>query len=55
MTLFDDLRASHEVQRSLARTLTNGRASAERRRAAFLALANELTPPPRSGTSTCRC
>lgn len=42
MTLFDDLRASHEIQRSLARTLTNGRASAERRRAAFLALANEL-------------
>ncbi len=42
MTIFDELRASHEVQRSLARTLTHGRASAESRRAAFLALANEL-------------
>ena len=42
MTIFDDLRASHEVQRSLARTLTHGRASADRRRAAFLALAAEL-------------
>jgi hypothetical protein len=42
MTIFDDLRASHEVQRSLARTLTHGRASAEKRRAAFLALAHEL-------------
>ncbi|MGI9031558.1 MAG: hemerythrin domain-containing protein [Ilumatobacteraceae bacterium] len=42
MTIFDDLRASHEVQRSLARTMTHGRASAETRRAAFLALANEF-------------
>jgi hypothetical protein len=42
MTIFDDLRASHEVQRSLARTMTHGRASADNRRAAFLALANEL-------------
>ena len=42
MTIFEDLRASHEVQRSLARTMTNGRASAENRRAAFLALAHEL-------------
>lgn len=42
MTIFDDLRASHEVQRSLARTMTHGRASAENRRAAFLALAHEL-------------
>lgn len=42
MTIFDDLRASHEVQRALTRTMTNGRASARRRRAAFLALANEL-------------
>ena len=42
MTIFDDLRSSHEVQRSLARTLTHGRATADRRRAAFLALANEL-------------
>lgn len=42
MTIFDDLRASHEVQRSLARGLTHGRASADSRRAAFLALANEL-------------
>lgn len=42
MTIFDDLRASHEIQRSLARTLTHGRSSAETRRAAFLALAREL-------------
>ena len=42
MTIFDDLRASHEVQRSLARTMTHGRASAETRRTAFLALAHEL-------------
>ncbi len=42
MAIFDDLRASHEVQRSLARTMTHGRASGENRRAAFLALANEL-------------
>lgn len=42
MTIFDDLRSSHEVQRSLARTLTHGRASADSRRTAFLALANEL-------------
>lgn len=42
MTIFDDLRASHEIQRALARTLTHGRASADTRRAAFLALAREL-------------
>lgn len=42
MTIFDDLRSSHEVQRSLARSMTHARASAENRRAAFLALANEL-------------
>ncbi len=42
MTIFDDLRASHEVQRSLARTMTHGRASAAHRRVAFLALAHEL-------------
>jgi Hemerythrin HHE cation binding domain len=42
MTIFDDLRDSHAVQRSLARTMTNGRASTAHRRAAFLALANEL-------------
>ena len=42
MTIFDDLRASHEVQRSLARSMTHGRASPENRRAAFLALAHEL-------------
>lgn len=42
MTIFEDLRSSHELQRSLARTMTHGRASAELRRAAFLALANEL-------------
>ncbi|MEO7571865.1 MAG: hemerythrin domain-containing protein [Acidimicrobiales bacterium] len=42
MTIFEDLRSSHEVQRSLARTMTHGRASAESRRAAFLGLAREL-------------
>jgi hypothetical protein len=42
MTLFDDLRASHAIQRSLARTMTNARAAADNRRAAFLSLANEL-------------
>jgi len=42
MTIFDDLRSSHEVQRSLARKMTHARASADHRRAAFLALANEL-------------
>ena len=42
MTIFDDLRASHEIQRSLARTMTHGRASADNRRTAFLALAREL-------------
>ena len=42
MTIFEDLRASHEVQRSLARSMTHGRASAEHRRGAFLALAHEL-------------
>src|SRR5690606_27992052 len=42
MTIFDDLRASHEVQRALARRMTHGRAGADRRRAAFLALAHEL-------------
>src|SRR6478609_12104493 len=42
MTIFDDLRASHEIQRSLARSMTHGRASAGNRRAAFLALAHEL-------------
>lgn len=42
MTIFDDLRASHEVQRSLTRTMTHGRASAENRRSAFLALGHEL-------------
>ena len=42
MTIFEDLRASHEVQRSLARSMTHGRASAAHRRAAFLALAHEL-------------
>jgi hypothetical protein len=42
MTIFDDLRESHQVQRALTRTMTNGRASAANRRIAFLALANEL-------------
>lgn len=42
MTIFEDLRASHEVQRTLARTMTHARASAEKRRAAFLLLAHEL-------------
>jgi len=42
MTIFEDLRESHAVQRSLVRTMTNGRASAAHRRVAFLALAHEL-------------
>lgn len=42
MTIFDDLRASHQVQRALTRTMTHARASADTRRAAFLALAREL-------------
>lgn len=42
MTIFEDLRASHAVQRSLARTMTHARASADSRRSAFLALAKEL-------------
>ncbi|MDO9175468.1 MAG: hemerythrin domain-containing protein [Actinomycetota bacterium] len=42
MTIFEDLRASHEVQRALARTMTHSRTSPDKRRAAFLALAHEL-------------
>lgn len=42
MTIFDDLRASHEVQRTLARRMTHARVAPDGRRAAFLALANEL-------------
>jgi hypothetical protein len=42
MTIFDDLRASHEVQRSLARRMTHARVSPDSRRLAFLALASEL-------------
>src|SRR4029079_15330332 len=42
MTIFEALRASHTVQRANARTMTHGRASVDTRRAAFLALANEL-------------
>ncbi len=42
MTIFEDLRASHEVQRSLSRKMTHGRSSADNRRSAFLALAKEL-------------
>jgi hypothetical protein len=42
MTIFADLRASHEVQRALSRSMTHGRASADNRRTAFLALAREL-------------
>jgi hypothetical protein len=42
LTIFDDLRASHHVQRSLVRRMTHGRVSADDRRDAFLALANEL-------------
>ena len=42
MTIFDDLRASHEIQRALARTMTHGRSADATRRAAFLALAHEL-------------
>ena len=42
MTIFEDLRASHEVQRSYARRMTDGRTSPSNRRVAFLALASEL-------------
>ena len=42
MTIFEDLRESHEIQRALARTMTHARTSALKRRAAFLALAHEL-------------
>ncbi|MDP2290937.1 MAG: hemerythrin domain-containing protein [Actinomycetota bacterium] len=42
MTIFEDLRASHEVQRALARTMTHSRTAPDKRRAAFLALAHEL-------------
>lgn len=42
MTIFEDLRESHEIQRALARTMTHARTSPDKRRAAFLALANEL-------------
>lgn len=42
MTIFEALRASHEVQRSLVRTMTHGNATPEHRREAFLALAREL-------------
>jgi len=42
MTIFEALRDSHAVQRSLARRMTHARASSATRRAAFLALANEL-------------
>ena len=42
MTIFDDLRASHEVQRGLARRMTHSRSSAHSRKAAFLALAREF-------------
>lgn len=42
MTIFEDLRASHEVQRSLATRMTDRRTTADTRRAAYLALAHEL-------------
>lgn len=42
MTIFDDLRAGHAVQRTLARRMTHARVSPDHRREAFLALANEL-------------
>ncbi len=42
MTIFEDLRESHEILRALARTMTHARTSPDKRRAAFLALANEL-------------
>lgn len=42
MTIFEDLRASHEVQRALARRMTHARVAPSGRRLAFLALANEL-------------
>lgn len=42
MTIFEDLRESHEILRGLARTMTHARTSPDKRRAAFLALAREL-------------
>jgi len=42
MTIFEDLRESHEIQRALARTMTHARTASEKRRAAFLDLAHEL-------------
>ncbi len=42
MDLYDALRESHEIQRSLCRTLTSGRARPETRLTAFRELAVEL-------------
>jgi Fe-S-cluster formation regulator IscX/YfhJ len=42
VTIFDDLRASHTVQRALARRMTHARVSPSDRRTAYLALAHEL-------------
>jgi hypothetical protein len=42
MTIFEDLRASHQVQPALARRMNDGRMGAARHRAEFLALVNEL-------------
>jgi len=42
MTIFEDLRASHEIQRALVRRMTHSKAAADTRKAAFLALAREL-------------
>lgn len=41
-TIYDELRASHERQRELCRSMTNGRLSPQRRREAFGELAVEL-------------
>lgn len=42
MIIFEALRQSHAVQRTLCRRMTNGRSAPTTRREAFLALANEL-------------
>ena len=42
MTIFENLRESHEIQRALARSMTHARSSPDKRRAAFLALGHEL-------------
>lgn len=42
MNLYESLRQSHDLQRGLCRSMTSGRASAAKRRQAFLDLAVEL-------------